>query len=78
MLFAGIDWSDKVLDFHLRTADGQVLTEGQVKPSVEGLADLFAALETHATPDQIGIAIETAQGAWVGTQIDLTALRPVP
>ncbi len=64
MLYAGIDWSDKVLDFHLRTANGQVLTEGQVQPGVEGLADLFAALETHARPDQTGIAIETAQGAW--------------
>ena len=70
MLFAGIDWSDKVLDFHLRTTDGQVLTEGQVKPSVEGLADLFAAMETHASPDQIGIAIETAQGAWVQALLD--------
>jgi len=70
MLFAGIDWSDKVLDFHLRTADGQVLTEGQVKPSVEGLAVLFATLENHATPDQIGIAIETAQGAWVQALLD--------
>lgn len=70
MLFAGIDWSDKVLDFHLRTVDGQVLTEGQVKPSVEGLADLFAALETHAGPDQIGIAIETAQGTWVQALLD--------
>ena len=25
MLFTGIDWSDQALDFHLRTADGQVL-----------------------------------------------------
>jgi transposase len=70
MLFTGIDWSDKMLDFQLRTAQGKVLAEGQVKPSVDGLADLFAKLEAHAKPDQIGIAIETAQGAWVQALLD--------
>ena len=70
MLFAGIDWSERFLDFHLRTAEGTVLAEGQVKPSVEGMADLFAKLEPHARPDQIGIAIETAQGAWVQALLD--------
>ncbi len=58
------------MDFHLRTADVKVLCEGQVKPSVQWLADLFAALETHASPNQIGIAIETAQGAWVQALLD--------
>ncbi len=70
MLFVGIDWSDKTLDFQLRTAQGKVLAEGQVKPSVDGLADLFAQLEAHAKPDQMGIAIETAQGAWVQALLD--------
>ena len=67
MLFAGIDWSEKFLDFHLRTAEGKVLAEGQVKPSVEGMADLFARLESHALASEIGIAIETAHGAWAVT-----------
>ncbi|HUW18950.1 MAG TPA: IS110 family transposase [Sedimentisphaerales bacterium] len=70
MLFGGIDWSDSVLDFHLRTADGKVLAQGEVQPSVEGLADLFTALETHAQPDEIGIAIETSHGAWVQALLD--------
>ena len=70
MLFVGIDWSDKMLDFQLRTAQGKVLAQGQVKPSVDGLADLFAQLEAHAKPDQMGIAIETAQGAWVQALLD--------
>lgn len=70
MFFAGIDWSDKCLDFHLRTADGKVLAEGQVKPSVEGMADLFASLESHAPASEIGIAIETAHGAWVQALLD--------
>ncbi len=70
MLFAGIDWSEKFLDFHLRTADGKVLAEGQVKPSVEGMADLFARLESHALASEIGIAIETAHGAWVQALLD--------
>jgi len=70
MLFAGIDWSEKFLDFHLRTAGGKVLAEGQVKPSVEGMADLFARLESHALASEIGIAIETAHGAWVQALLD--------
>jgi transposase len=70
MLFAGIDWSEKFLDFHLRTADGKVLAEGQVKLSVEGMADLFAELESHALASEIGIAIETANGAWVQALLD--------
>jgi transposase len=70
MLFAGIDWNDQALDYHLRTADGRVLADGQVAVSVEGLAELFVSLETHAPPDQIGIAIETAQGAWMQSLLD--------
>ena len=70
MMFAGIDWSDKALDYHLRTAGGKVLAQGQVKVSPEGLADLFLALEAHATPEQIGIAIETSHGAWMQSLLD--------
>lgn len=70
MLFTGIDWSDKCLDFHLRTADGTVLAEGQVKPNVEGMADLFTTLESHAAAPEIGVAIETAHGAWVQALLD--------
>lgn len=70
MLFAGIDWSDQALDFHLRTAHGQVLAEGTVRPNLEGLATLHGKLDTHATPDQIGIAIETSHGAWMQSLLD--------
>jgi len=40
MLLTGIDWSDQALDYHLRTADGRVLADGQVAVSPEGLAEL--------------------------------------
>lgn len=70
MLFAGIDWSQKFLDFHLRTSEGKVLDEGQVKPSVEGMAELFTRLESHTSACEIGIAIETAHGAWVQALLD--------
>ena len=70
MLFAGIDWSERFLDFHLRTAEGEILAQGRVKPSVEGMADLFARLESHALASEIGIAIETAHGAWVQALLD--------
>jgi len=70
MLFTGIDWSDQALDFHLRTADGQVLAEGTVRPNLEGLAALYGKLDVHASPDQIGIAIETSHGAWMQSLLD--------
>ena len=70
MLFAGIDWSDQALDYHLRTPDDTVLAEGQVKVNPEGLGELFVALERHAAPDQIGIAIETSHGAWMQSLLD--------
>lgn len=70
MLFTGIDWSDQALDFQLRTADGQVLAEGTVRPNLEGLATLFGKLDAHAPPDQIGIAIETSHGAWMQSLLD--------
>jgi transposase len=70
MLFAGIDWSERFLDFHLRTADGKVLAEGQVRPDVEGMARLFVELESHAPASEIGVAVETAHGAWVQALLD--------
>ena len=70
MLFAGIDWGEQTLDYHLQTSDGKVLAEGQVKVSPDGLADMFVALEKHATPDQIGIAIETSHGPWMQSLLD--------
>lgn len=70
MLFAGIDWSDQSLEFHLRTADGRVLAQGHVAPDVAGLAELYLALEAHAPPADIGLAIEAAQGAWVQALLD--------
>ena len=70
MLFAGIDWSDRVLDFHLRTGDGKVLAQGEVKPNLEGLTELFTTLQKHGPPEEIGIAIETSHGAWVQALLD--------
>ena len=70
MLFGGIDWSDRVLDFHLRTGDGKVLAQGQVQPNVEGLTELFTALEKNGRPEEIGIAIETSHGVWVQALLD--------
>ncbi len=70
MLFAGIDWSDQALDFHLRTREGKVLAEGTVRPNLEGLATLYGKLDVHAPSDQIGIAVETSHGAWIQSLLD--------
>ena len=70
MLFAGIDWGDEALDYHLRTSAGKVLAQGRVKPDPDGLADLFVALEASATPGRIGIAIETSHAAWMQALLD--------
>ena len=48
MRYVGIDWSDQALDYQMRDIEDAVLTEGQVKPDVAGLAELFAALEVLA------------------------------
>lgn len=70
MLFAGIDWSDQSLEYHLRDADGQVLVEGHVRPDAAGMAELYLALKHRAAPAEIGIAIEAAHGAWVQALLD--------
>ena len=70
MFCVGIDWSDEKLDYHLRTLDGKVLAEGFVKHSPDGIIKLFLTLECHATPGEIGIAIETKHGAWVQALLD--------
>lgn len=70
MLFVGIDWSDQSLDFHARTSEGCKLAEGRVEPKLAGLGELFAKLEVHAPPADIGVALETAHGAWVQALLD--------
>lgn len=70
MLFVGIDWSDAALDFELRTAEGQVLDDGQVKPTPEGLAELFEKLDKHAPASEIAIGIESTRAVWIQTLLD--------
>src|SRR5574341_629277 len=70
MLFTGIDWSDQALEFHLRTAEGRILAQGTIRPNLEGLATLFGKLDAHASPEEIGIAIETSHGAWMQSLLD--------
>ena len=70
MLYCGIDWGEQALEYHLRTRDGELLTQGSVKPNPAGMAELFATLDRHGPADQIGIGIETAHGAWVQALLD--------
>jgi len=70
MHFVGIDWSDQALDYQLRSTEGHVLRAGQVKPTLEGIGELFAALEAHGAPAEFDIAVETAHGAWVQALLD--------
>jgi transposase len=70
MFFTGIDWSDQHLDYCLRTPEGKVLTEGQVTSNPQGMSELFAALDKHAPPEQIAIAMETTHAAWVQPLLD--------
>lgn len=66
----GIDWSDAALDYELGGPDGSILVEGQVKPNLEGMAELYGKLEAHAPASEIGIAIETTHGPWVQALLD--------
>ena len=70
MMFAGIDWSDRDLEYHLRTPEGQVRVRGSVAPDPEGLQELFARLETHASPQEIAIGIEACHAAWIQHLLD--------
>ena len=70
MIFAGIDWSDQHLEYHLRTLDGRVLAEGTVAPSPQGLYKLFAAFDKHAARRDIGIAIEGCRAPWIQHLLD--------
>lgn len=70
MLLLGIDAGDKGLACHLRTPDNQVLLEREFPTTQEGLSDLLAAVEKHARPDQIAVAMESANAAWVQLFLD--------
>jgi len=70
MFYVGIDWSDSSLEYQMRDCQNNVLVQGSVTPDVEGMADLFEALEKHAPIAEIGIAIEATRGAWVQALLD--------
>ncbi len=70
MWFVGIDWSHQKLDYELRDAAGRVLSSGDVRSTAEGLADLFVKLDRHAPPEQIAIAFEAVNLAWVQALCD--------
>jgi len=70
MLYVGIDWSDQALDFQMRDDQDQVLADGQVTATLEGLSELYEKLETHGPPKEIGVVLETCHGAWVQPLLD--------
>jgi len=70
MLFAGIDWSDRTLEYHLCNEDKRTLTKGTALVCAEGLADLCADLDRYAEPHEIGIAIESPHGPWIQELLD--------
>lgn len=47
MGYVGIDWRDQALEFQMRSVEDDVVAEGQIPPSVAGLAELFTTLEAH-------------------------------
>ncbi len=70
MLFAGIDWSDQTLDYYLQDRQDQALAQGTVKINMEGLTEMFAALEQYGQPQDIAIAAETSHGVWIQALLD--------
>jgi transposase len=65
-----MDCGDWTLDYQMRNDSDQVLAEGQVPPTVEGLAALYLALEAHGTAGEIGILMETPHGVWIQPLLD--------
>lgn len=71
MLYVGIDWSKAALDYHVRTADGIIISVGAVKPDFEGMVELCTVLERDGTvPAEIAVAMETTHGVWIHTLLD--------
>ncbi len=70
MWYVGIDWSDQALEFQMRSVEDDVVAEGQVQPSVAGLAELFTTLEAHGRPDTIAVLIEATHAVWVQPLLD--------
>ncbi|MCP4567709.1 MAG: IS110 family transposase [FCB group bacterium] len=70
MLFVGIDWSDKTLDYYLHDHNDEVLAQGKVEVSVKGLTEMFVNLDKHGRPEEISIAAETSHGSWIQTLLD--------
>ncbi len=71
MLLVGIDWADTAHVYCLMDEGGTTLASGTMPHTPEGLDTLFAAIRTHAsTPQDVCVALETAQGLLVGALLD--------
>jgi transposase len=70
MLYAGLDLSNKRLDFHLLDELGQTLELGAAPPDADGLRALARRSSVHAAP--VRAAIESMNGArFVHDQLEL-------
>src|SRR3954466_11731888 len=61
MLYAGLDFSRKRLDFHLLDAEGATVEVGAAPPDADGLRGLSERVAVHDEP--IRAAIESMNGA---------------
>src|SRR3954453_17856268 len=61
MLYAGLDFSRKRLDFHLFDAEGATVEVGASPPDADGLRGLIERLARHGEPVRAGI--ESMNGA---------------
>ncbi len=71
MLLVGIDWADTAHVYCLMDEGGTTLASGTIPHTPEGLEMLLAAIRTYAsTPQDVCVALETAQGLLVGALLD--------
>lgn len=70
MWYVGIDISDQVLDYYMCDQNKICRTKGKVKTDLEGMAELFTALEKYGRPEEIAIAMESVHQAWAQTLLD--------
>src|SRR2546428_10512463 len=61
MLYAGLDLSRKLLDFHLLDGEGATVERGATPPGADGLHRLSERVARHGTP--VRAAIESMNGA---------------
>ena len=70
MLIVGLDWSRGKHDYLLMTTKGDIIEQGAIPHSAEGLQELAARIEEQAhSPQEVRVGIEMNDGALLASPV---------